>query len=94
MRLGNPWTVDEFALVVEEYARLLVADTAGAPIHKANTARELAECIGRTRCAVEYVWGNVSAILELWGQPWLQGAPPRAHWNRALPEIVADVFGI
>mgnify|MGYP000246376739 CR=1 FL=1 len=88
MRPGRRWESDELELVVEEYMRMLADIRSQKPVNKLATARSLAECLGRTRSAVEYVWGNISYVLHTNGREWMEGEPPRGHASKLLTQIV------
>ena len=93
MRPGKPWDRDELSLVVEEYLRMCEDIRNGREVNKSQTAKSLAECLGRTRCAVEYVWGNISHVLHTSGRDWMEGEPPRGHASRLLVEVVTHYTG-
>lgn len=91
---GKKWTVAELETVTEEYARMMEATRTGAAYEKKSRAIVCAEAIDRTRSAVEFVWGNVSAILAQHGYEWSEGHPPLGHYSPLLPDVVRRVFGI
>lgn len=91
---GKKWAVAELTLVTEEYARMMEATRTGSAYEKKSRAIACAECIGRRRSAVEFVWGNVSAVLAAHGYEWSEGHPPLGHYSPLLPEVVRTVFGI
>lgn len=64
----------------------------GQPYVKAQHNALLREATGRTRTSIEYKLQNISAVLQLLGQPWIKGYKPMANFQKALLDGVERVF--
>lgn len=82
------WTDEEFELVAEVYGNLLEKELKGEPYNKQATAKVLADCIGKSRCSVEYMWQNVSYVLTELGRRRIKGYKPRRNCGKALKQAV------
>jgi len=78
------WSDDEYELLVEVYANMLRKEQQGETYHKAAIAQTLADCLGRSRCSVEYMWQNVSHILLQLNRQRIAGYKPRKHCSQRL----------
>ena len=87
-RAGTPWTGFEIEAIVADYGDMLRAELAGERVVKAERNRALQRIIGRSRGSIEYKHQNISAILMLFGLPYIRGYKPASNYQRALFEAV------
>ena len=85
---GREWTDRENDLIVAAYMKMLREEILGIPYVKAETRRWLQEETGRSKGSVEYKLQNISAILQLIGEPWIEGYKPAYNFQRALMAAV------
>ena len=83
-----PWTAFEIEAVVADYGDMLSRELAGRTVVKAERNLALQQIIGRSRGSIEYKHRNISAILELFGLPYIRGYKPARNYQRALAEAV------
>ena len=67
---------------------MLRAELQGEPYVKADTNREVRVATGRSHGAVEYKFGNISAVLRDIGIPYVLGYQPRVNIQGALRPAV------
>ena len=58
------------------------------PYSKAGHNQNLQQLIGRTRGSIEYKHQNISAVLQLLGEVWIQGYRPALNFQRSLVDAV------
>lgn len=87
-RAGTPWTTFEIEAVVADYGDMLSAELVGERVIKAERRRALQQIIGRSHGSIEYKHQNISAVLELFGLPYIRGYKPARNYQRALAEAV------
>jgi len=85
---GADWATDEIAICVAEYFLMLAQEQAGRPYVKADHWRRVMERTGRQKGAVEFKFGNISAVLEELSVPWVWGYKPAHNYQNALVEAV------
>ena len=86
----TPWTDDENDLVVADYFKMLSANLSGQSYSKAEHWRRLMNRLGtRSKRAIEFKHRNISAVLEGFGELWLQGYRPAYHFQASLEDAVA-----
>lgn len=78
-RAHADWTDEELKATVSSYMEMMSLDLAGTPYVKAHFYRQLATRFGRIDGAFERRMQNISHLLDLRGQPWLQGLKPQAN---------------
>ncbi len=82
------WTDRENDLLVADYFAMLNAELAGEGYNKAGRNRALQQLIGRGRGSIEFKHQNVSAVLKLFGQPWIDGYKPAFNFQSTLRDAV------
>jgi uncharacterized protein DUF3883 len=85
---GTDWRADEVAVAVAEYFLMLAHERAGRSYIKAEHWRRVMEQTGRVKGAVEFKFGNISAVLEALGIQWVRGYKPARHYQDALIDAV------
>ena len=74
---NRPWTDDGVELVVAAYFDLLAAELRGERPTKATRVRELQRLMpARTTGSIEFKLGNISAVLDEFQEPWVDGYKP------------------
>jgi hypothetical protein len=88
---GKPWTDAEIELTVTAYFDLLAAELRGERPAKAVKVRELHRAMpARTSGSIERKLSNISAVLDLHHQPWIEGYKPYTHFQTALESAVVE----
>ena len=90
--MPRDWSRDEVDATVADYFEMLAAELAGAPYSKAEHRRGLQTRLdGRTKGAVEFKHGNISAVLCQMGLPYIIGYKPAPHYQGLLADAVHEV---
>ena len=86
----SPWRKDEIELIVSDYLEMLQIELAGGAVVKAERNRALRKLIRRSRPSIEFKHRNISAVLEAFGLPFIQGYKPARHYQSGLFEVVGN----
>lgn len=81
---GEDWTESELDLIVADYFAMLEAELSGRAYVKARHNASLRERIKRTKGAVEFKHGNISAVLVELGLPIVRGYKPATNFQGAI----------
>jgi len=84
VKRGKIWQDDELDVIVADYFAMLGAEIADQPYVKSHHSRKLMAQIGRSHLSVEMKHGNISAVLEALGLPWIRGYRPMANYQQAI----------
>ena len=84
------WTEAEIEAVVADYLDMLLNELARIPYSKADHWRRLLQRIDRTKGSIEYKYGNISAVMDRLGLPYVNGYKPYPNFQRALYEAVEN----
>ena len=86
----DEWTPAEVSAIVDDYLAMLAAEAAGQPFSKAEHRRVLMPKLepGRTRGAVEYKRGNISAVMVGLGMPYIRGYKPYGNYQTELEDEI------
>lgn len=88
---GEDWTDYEVSLTVDDYFEMLAAEVAGRPYKKSDHNRRLRQQLHtRTKGAIEYKHGNISAILDGWGLRCIDGYKPYPNAQQIVATKIAD----
>ena len=90
------WTREEVEAIVADYLRMLTLELSGQSYSKAEHNRRLQTLLpSRTKAAIEYKHGNISAVLKELGYPRIEGYKPLSHAQRGLltDVVIARVPG-
>lgn len=85
---GQIWQDDELDAIVIDYFAMLTAEIAGHSYVKAEHSKKLMTKIGRSHRSVEFKHGNISAVLEALGLPWIRGYRPMSNFQQAIVPAV------
>lgn len=72
----DAWSDDELRSTIAAYRAILDAEQAGKHVNKAQTYRRLSSQFHRSPKAFERRMQNISAILDAWSVPWIEGLKP------------------
>ena len=87
----SDWTLQEVEHVVEAYKDLLVRSRREETFVKTQEAARVAnELPNRNKSAVLRKFGNISAILKGFQQPWIGGFTPQANVQTLLEAVIYD----
>ncbi|MCY4542345.1 MAG: DUF3883 domain-containing protein [Rhodobacteraceae bacterium] len=84
------WNDRENREIVDDYFDMLHKHHSGKDYTKASHRRALKKRIARSGGAIEYKHQNISAVLEHFGLPYLQGYKPASNYQSALQRVVCD----
>jgi len=89
--LAEDWTRAEVEATVADYFAMLDLELRGEPYVKKDHIRGLARLLkGRTEKAIEYKYGNVSAVLRDLGLPFVDGYKPYSNYQQLLFDVVNE----
>ncbi|MCY3813536.1 MAG: DUF3883 domain-containing protein [Gammaproteobacteria bacterium] len=78
------WTDEENALVVADYFEMLEAQDDGRDYVKSEHNESLRARINRTHGSIEYKHRNISAVLQVLGENWIEGYRPASNFQASL----------
>jgi hypothetical protein len=86
----DEWTAAEVSAIVDDYLAMLSAEAADQPYSKAEHRRALMPKLEprRTRGAVEYKHGNISAVMIGLGLPYIRGYKPYGNYQAELEDEI------
>jgi len=93
----NDWTPEEINAAVAAYFKMLHMLEQGELFVKADLIRELLASAlqNRNKGAVEYRFGNISAVLQERQLPWLKGYAPYSQYPESLvPAVMRAAEGL
>ena len=80
----QPWSAEEVDLIIADYFNMRQMELSGKPYVKSERNQELRTLIKRSRGSIEFKHQNISAVLELLGEPWIAGYKPRFNFQKSL----------
>jgi Domain of unknown function (DUF3883) len=83
------WSDLENDAVVARYFSMLGDELANRPYNKAAQNRLLQEQIGRNRGSIEFKLCNISAAMQGFGLPLVEGYKPRFNFQMSLAEAIS-----
>ena len=86
----DEWTPAEVSAIVDDYLAMLAAEAADQPYSKTEHRRVLMPKLKprRTRGAVEYKHGNISAVMIGLGMPYVRGYKPYGNYQTELEDEI------
>jgi hypothetical protein len=79
--MPEDWTLAEVEAIVGDYFAMLRKELRGERYSKAEHRRALSpELRGRSDGAIEFKHANVSAVLDGFGLPYIDGYKPRGNY--------------
>lgn len=84
----GPWTDTENDIIVRDYFSMLSDDLSGAPYNKAEHNRALQASLGRSHASIEFKHQNISAVLRVLGEAWVDGYKPAVNYQNSLIDAV------
>lgn len=92
---GDDWSRDEVEATVADYFAMLHVELAGLRVNKAERNERLRQVLrGRSRGAVEFKHANISAVLNLYGYPYIGGYKPRFNFQALLEQVVLEYLDV
>lgn len=89
--MASGWSRVEVEATVADYFVMYGPDLRSEPYVKAAHIRHLAKLLdGRTGQAIQYKYGNISAILRDLGMPFIDGFKPYSNYQQLLFDVVND----
>ncbi|MEC9435280.1 MAG: DUF3883 domain-containing protein [Pseudomonadota bacterium] len=86
---GEDWTDAQNDLIVADYFAMLAEHQGGRRINKAERNRALQPRLDRSRGSIEFKHQNISAVLTVLGETWLDGYRPAFSFQASLVDAVA-----
>jgi hypothetical protein len=87
-KLNTKWADAEFDAAVAAYFRMLGYELAGTSYIKSQHTAASMTGINRSHRSIELRNGNISAVLDNLGLPWILGYKPLWHYSKALVDAV------
>ncbi len=82
------WTEEEIRALCGAYFDMLENERLGLPYVKRDQNAAVQKSTGRSTGAIEYKFGNVSAVLADLGLGWIRGYKPRANYQKLLRDVI------
>jgi hypothetical protein len=82
------WREPELSAIVADYFSMLKAELAGQSYSKTEHRDRLRESMRRSEGSIEFKHQNISAVLQEFGLPWINGYKPRGNYQGALLHAV------
>ena len=86
------WSRDEVEAAVADYFHMLQWELSGIAYNKADRNERLRALVHRSRGSIEFKHANVSAILTLYGYPYIDGYKPRGNFQAPLEQVVLELI--
>lgn len=86
--MARIWSDDENNAIVKDYFVMLEHEQTGVNFSKAAHWRDLVKTTGRSKGSIEYKHGNISAVMDALGLPYIDGYKPYRNYQKALFEAV------
>ena len=88
------WTAFEIDLVIEDYVSMLRHELKGSPYNKSAHREALAKKLNsRSKGSIEFKHQNISAVLILYGMPYIRGYKPRWNYQKLLQRKIESYIG-
>ena len=88
---GDDWSRDEVEATVGDYFAMLRDELAGLRVGKSEHNERLRRQLRhRSKGSVEFKHANISAILTLYGYPYIDGYKPRFNFQALLEQVVLE----
>jgi hypothetical protein len=85
------WIPQELTAIISSYFEMLVAELRGEAYSKARHRRELIPQLqDRSESSIEFKCRNISAVLNEWGFPHIEGYKPASNYQSALADAVDE----
>jgi hypothetical protein len=92
---GDDWTREEVEATVGDYFAMLRDELAGSSVNKAQHNERLRRFLrGRSKGSVEFKHANISAVLTLYGYPYIDGYKPRFNFQALLEQVVLEYLEV
>jgi hypothetical protein len=92
---GDDWSREEVEAAVADYFSMLRDELAGITVNKAEHNRRLRKLLrDRSEGSVEFKHANISAVLNLHGNPYIEGYKPRPNFQGLLENVVLEYLDL
>jgi hypothetical protein len=92
---GEDWSREEVEATVGDYFAMLRDELAGIPVNKAQHNERLRRLLrGRSKGSVEFKHANISAVLTLYGYPYIDGYKPRLNFQTLLEQVALEYLDV
>ncbi|MGH9348469.1 MAG: DUF3883 domain-containing protein [Vicinamibacterales bacterium] len=92
---SDSWSRDEVEATVADYFDLLRQELAGLSVNKAGHNQQLRRLLrDRSKGSVEFKHANISAVLTLYGYPYIDGYKPRFNFQTLLEQVVLEYLDV
>lgn len=87
--MSSDWSLVEVEAIVADHLQMLTLELTGQHYSKTNHRRQLLKKLnGRSEASIEFKHCNISAVLVLFGLPYIRGYQPRANYQVLLAQVV------
>jgi hypothetical protein len=92
---GDDWSREEVEATVGDYFAMLRDELAGLRVNKADHNERLRRLLpNRSKGSVEFKHANISAVLTLYGYPYIDGYKPRFNFQALLEQVVLEYLDV
>jgi len=89
--MPEDWSREEVEATVSDYFEMLAMELRGEPYNKSEHNRNLQKLLSnRSRKAVDFKHGNISAVLIELGYPYIDGYKPLKNYQNLLYQVVSE----
>lgn len=89
--MADDWSRAEVEATAARYLEMLEMELSGQPFVKADINRSLQPLLNdRSKGAIEFKFGNLSAVMLDLGKPYVAGYKPYANYQQLLADVAAD----
>lgn len=89
---SQPWSETEVQATVHSYLNMLEQELTGQSYNKTICRQQLFDQLNgiRTSASIEFKHGNISAVMRVFGYPYIKGYQPRTNFQSLLLDEVAS----
>ncbi len=92
---GEDWSREEVEATVADYFAMLHDELAGLSVNKTAHNQKLRPLLqNRSKGSVEFKHANISAVLTLYGYPYIDGYKPRSNFQALLEQVVLEYLDV
>jgi hypothetical protein len=93
--MSDSWSRDEVEVIVADYFDMLRDELAGLRVNKTEHNERLRRLLrNRSKGSVEFKHANISAVLTLHGNPYIDGYKPRFNFQALLEQVVLEYLDV
>ena len=93
--MAEDWSRDEVEAIVGDYFEMLGQELRGVSYSKTTHRDRLTpQLSGRSNGSIEFKHANISAVLVVFGLPYIDGYKPRGNYQQLLEQAVLEYLSV